>query len=182
MPWGECLFKGAYKGKLDARLQEYVRSRGFPKWFTMTTSPKGSYREAEVIDFLRKHLEPWREGRDWRILLADDYSAHKSENVWQFCWSRGYILLIHGGGNTPVAQTPDTDLNEHVRRENLQMTAGFRARNQTPMVICNGSHDLGMAQLVCQHLADRGVHLVRRRSASLSNAFNHANELQHEVL
>ena len=50
-------------------------------------------------------------------MLADDYSAHKSDNVWQLCWSRGYILLIHGGGNTPVAQTPDTDLNEHVRRE-----------------------------------------------------------------
>ena len=117
MPWAECMFKGAYNGKLDARLQEYDRSRGFPKWFTVTTSPKGSYRETDIIAFLMKHLEPWREGRDWRILLADDYSAHKSENVWQFCWSREYILLIHGGGNTPVAQTPDTDLNEHVRRE-----------------------------------------------------------------
>ena len=26
-------------------------------------------------------------------------------------------MIIHGGGATPVAQTPDTDLNEHVRRE-----------------------------------------------------------------
>ena len=25
--------------------------------------------------------------------------------------------MVHGGGATPVAQTPDTDLNEHVRRE-----------------------------------------------------------------
>ena len=82
MPWAECMFKGAYNGKLDARLQEYVRSRGFPEWFTVTTSPKGSYREADIIAFLKKHLEPWREGRDWRILLADDYSAHKSDNVW----------------------------------------------------------------------------------------------------
>ena len=24
--------------------------------------------------------------------------------------------MVHGGGCTPVAQTPDTDLNEHVRR------------------------------------------------------------------
>ena len=50
-------------------------------------------------------------------MLADDYRAHKSENVFELCWSRGYILLIHGGRCTPVAQTPDTDLNEHVRRD-----------------------------------------------------------------
>ena len=67
--------------------------------------------------FLKKHLEAWKEGRDWRILLADDYAAHATENVEALCWSRGYILLIHGGGATPVSQTPDTDLNEHVRRD-----------------------------------------------------------------
>ena len=88
----------------------------FPKWFTVTTSPKGSYREADIIAFLKKHLEPWREGRDGRILIADDMAAHKTENVWQLRWSCGYILLIHGGEATPVSQTPDTDLNEHVRR------------------------------------------------------------------
>ena len=66
---------------------------------------------------LQKHLEPWRPGRDWRILLCDDYSAHKSINVWNLCWSRGYIRLCHGGGTTPVVQPPDTDLNQHVRRE-----------------------------------------------------------------
>ena len=76
----------------------------------------GSYREEDIIDFLKTHLEPWKKGRDWRILLADDYAAHKSEPVWRVAWSRGYILLCHGGGATPVAQTPDTDLNEHVRR------------------------------------------------------------------
>ena len=32
------------------------------------------------------------------------------------CWSRGYIRVVHGGGATLVAQTPDTDLNQHVRR------------------------------------------------------------------
>ena len=55
---------------LDARLQEVLRSRGFPTWFTVTVGPKGSYREHDVIAFLEKHLEEWREGRDWRILLA----------------------------------------------------------------------------------------------------------------
>ena len=35
--------------------------------------------------------------------------------MWTFCWGRGYVLLIHGGGATPVSQTCDTDLNQHVR-------------------------------------------------------------------
>ena len=117
MPWTECMFKAASDGPLNAKLQDYIRSRGFPSWFTVTTGPKGSYREQDIISFLKKHLEPWTEGRRWYILLADDFSAHKTENVFQLCWSRGYVLLIHGGGCTPVGQTPDTDLNEHVRRD-----------------------------------------------------------------
>jgi hypothetical protein len=116
MPPAECMFKAEKDGRTDKRLQEFIRSRGFPKWFSVTVAPKGSYREYDVIRFLEKHLEPWTDGRDWRIILCDDYSAHKSENVWNLCWSRGYIRLCHGGGVTPVAQTPDTDLNEHVRR------------------------------------------------------------------
>jgi hypothetical protein len=111
----ECMFKAEKDGSVDARLQAFLRSRGFPSWFTVTVGPKGSYREQDVIEFLRRHLEPWAEGREWRILLADDYSAHKTANVEAFCWSRGYVLLTHGGGASSVAQTPDTDLNQHVR-------------------------------------------------------------------
>ena len=88
MPYAECMFKGEKDGRVDKRLQAFLRSRGFPSWFTVTVGPKGSYREQDVIAWLRKHLEPWKEGRDWRILLADDYSAHKSANVWAFAWSR----------------------------------------------------------------------------------------------
>ena len=117
MPPAECMFKAEKDGPVDARLQAFLRSRGFPPWFTVTVGPKGSYREHDIIEFLRKHLEPWRPGRDWRIMLCDDYSAHKSINVWNLCWKHGYIRLCHGGGVTPVGQTPDTDLNEHVRRE-----------------------------------------------------------------
>ena len=40
----------------------------------------------------------------------------KTDNVWNLAWARGYIRVPHGGGATPVGQTPDTDLNEHVRR------------------------------------------------------------------
>ena len=110
------MFKGEPGGQLYARLQEFLRSRGFPSWFTVAVAPKGSYREQDIIAWLKKHLEPWQKGRDWRIMLGDDYGPHKTDNVFELCWSRGYIMGTHGGGTTPVAQTPDTDLNEHVRR------------------------------------------------------------------
>ena len=116
MPPAECMFKAEKDGPVRKRLQSFLRAREFPKWFTVTIAPKGSYREDDIIAFLRKHLEPWSEGRDWRIILADDFSAHKTTNVWNLCWSCGYVLLIHGGGCTPVGQTVDTDLNQHVRR------------------------------------------------------------------
>ena len=76
MPPAECMFKAEKDGTVDARLQAFLRSRGFPKWFTVTVGPKGSYREQDVIEFLQKHLEPWKPGRDWRIMMMDDYAAH----------------------------------------------------------------------------------------------------------
>ena len=53
-----------------------------PKWCTVTVAPKGSYCEMDVILFLQRHLEEWAPGRDWRIVLADDFAAHKTDNVW----------------------------------------------------------------------------------------------------
>ena len=117
MPWAECMFKGTPGKMLHENLTAFRVRAGFPDWFTVTISEKGSYREHDIIEFLTKHLEEWRDGRDWRILMADDYSAHKTPNVRRLCWRRGYILILHGGGCTPIAQTPDTDLNEHIRRE-----------------------------------------------------------------
>lgn len=116
IPAAECMFKAERDGRTHERLQAFLRSRGFPPWFTVTVGPKGSYREHDIISWLTKHLEPWKDGRDWRIYLCDDYAAHKTDNVWNLCWSRGYVRITHGGGVTPYAQTPDTDLNEHVRR------------------------------------------------------------------
>ena len=86
MPYSECMFKGAQGGLVDERLQAFLRSRGFPTWFTVTMGPRGSYREGDVVAFLDKHLEPWSEGRDWRITFADDFRAHKTENVFHLCW------------------------------------------------------------------------------------------------
>ena len=41
-----------------------------------------NYRELGVIELLKKQSEEWREGRDWRILLADDFSTHTSRNLF----------------------------------------------------------------------------------------------------
>ena len=57
MPPAECMFKAAPDGVLNERLQEVLRSHGFPAWFTVTVGPKGSNRGHDVIAFLKKHLE-----------------------------------------------------------------------------------------------------------------------------
>ena len=114
-PYCELCFK-AQGEKLQGWLQEHVRSRGFGSWFTVITAPKGSYRETDVLNFLDKHLPKMTPGRQWRIIMADDYGPHKSQNAFRLCWSRGYVLVVHGGGTTPVAQTVDTDYNQHAKR------------------------------------------------------------------
>ena len=116
IPYVELLFKGQPGGPLELRLQEFVRSSGWGSWITVGCSPKGSYREADILDFLERHLPQWRPGRKWRILYVDDYAPHKCDNVVRLAWSRGYILLPLGGGTTPVAQPCDVALNQHVRR------------------------------------------------------------------
>ena len=45
IPPCECMFKFERDGPVDKRLQEFLRSRGFPHWFTVAVGPKGSYRE-----------------------------------------------------------------------------------------------------------------------------------------
>ena len=158
IPFHEMMFKAARDGQVYGRLQEFIRSRGFPRWMSVTVAPKGSYREQDVIAFLEKHLDEWEEGRDWRILLADDYSAHKTENVRHLAWSRGYILIIHGGGNTPVSQTCDTDLNQHVRgsygtRETQILLEKMRFGETVPKI----SHEESL-MIMLEVLSDPALH------------------------
>ena len=84
------------------------------------TSEKGSYREGEVIAFLQRHLRDWpadatARGK-WRILMADDHGPRKTEAVRRRAWQHCDVLILHGGGTTPVAQPVDTDLNQHAKR------------------------------------------------------------------
>jgi hypothetical protein len=158
MPAAECMFKAQKDGTTEPRLQAFHRSRGLPQWFTVTVGPKGSYREYDIIAWMQKHLEPWSPGRDWRIYLCDDYSAHKTKNVWNLCWSRGYIRHVHGGGCTPYAQTCDTDCNEHVRREyGKKETRVLLDKMRCGQVVPKLTHEECML-LMFEVLSDPAVH------------------------
>ena len=98
---------------------------------SVTTSPKGSYREEHVLAYLERHLEPWSADRRWRILLTDAYAAHMGDNIRRLAWHRGYIVILHGGGTTGAMQVNDTDLHQHLRRLYVEEEQNFLlARNR----------------------------------------------------
>ena len=109
----ELMFK-AQGCELEGRLQAFIPADA--PWWTVVTSPRGSYREEHVLAYLERHLEPWSAGRRWRILLCDAFAAHMGSNVRRLAWQRGYIVILHGGGTTGVTQVNDTDLHQHLRR------------------------------------------------------------------
>ena len=90
-------------------------------WLTVVTAPKGSYREDDVLNFIEQRLEPMTEGRRWRILLLDAYSAHLTERVRRCAWHKGYVVITHGGGASSICQTNDTDLHAHLKRLYIEM-------------------------------------------------------------
>ena len=158
-PSAECMFKAESNGTVDKRLQAFRTNHNFPPWFTVTVGPKGSYREADIMEWLRRHLEEWKPGRDWRIYLCDDYKCHKGDPVWNLCWQRGYIRVVHGGGTTPYGQVPDTDLNEFVRakyghRESELLMEKMRCGQRVPSL----SHEECMS-LMLSVLSDPELHL-----------------------
>ncbi len=115
LPGLELMFK-ADGERLQMKLEGYIHACGYPRWLSVVTSPKASYREEHVLTFLETHLEPWIEGREWRILLLDAYAPQMTDNVRRLAWTRGYVVAIHGGGQTGITQSNDTDLHQHQRR------------------------------------------------------------------
>ena len=96
-PYAQLMFK--FDGEIvRGRLQEYIRSRGFPSWFSVTTSPSGSYREHHILEFLDRHLPLMSTSRRWRIMFSDDYGPGKTLSVFNKCWSKGYVSMNHGRG------------------------------------------------------------------------------------
>ena len=96
----------------------HLRNRGYAEWVSCATSEKGSYRLADVIAFMEKHL-PREHGENlqhgeglgacgseaataaadarkvrkwegpWRILMADDHAPHRADAVRRLAWHRG---------------------------------------------------------------------------------------------
>jgi hypothetical protein len=115
LPGLELMFK-ADGERLQMKLEGYIHACGYPRWLSVVTSPKASYREEHVLTFLETHLEPWSVGRGWRILLMDAYKPQMTDNIRRLAWTRGYVVAIHGGGATGITQSNDTDLHQHQRR------------------------------------------------------------------
>ena len=158
IPYSEMCFKSEGQ-KMELRLKEYIRSRGWGPWLTVATSPKGSYREADVITFLERHLPAMHEGRRWRIILADDFGPHKTKNVWRLCWSRGYVMVALGGGTTPVVQTPDTDLNQHVKRHYTEREASLLVYQMRSGVCVPRPSEEECIDMMAELLSDTRLHL-----------------------
>ena len=119
IPGFECMFK-AEGEQLEGKLQLHAQALGLP-WLSVVTGPKGSYREEHILNLLERHLEPWSPGRQWRVLLLDAYAPQLTDNVRRLAWSRGYVVIPHGGGATGVTQTNDTDLRQHLRRGYVEL-------------------------------------------------------------
>ena len=118
VPPVEIMFK-AEGDRVQAKVSEAVPA--WAPWLTVVTGPKGSYREDDVLNYIEHRLEPMTDGRRWRILLLDAYSAHLSERVRVCAWHRGYVVVTHGGGASAVTQTNDTDLHAHIKRMYLDL-------------------------------------------------------------
>ena len=119
IPGLELMFKAAGH-QLESKLQLYVEHHVGVPWLSVVTGPKGSYREEHVLAFLERHLDELTPGRAWRLCVLDAYAAQTGDNVKRLCWSRGYVLVVHGGGATGVTQPNDTDLHQHLRRRYTQ--------------------------------------------------------------
>ena len=91
--------------------------------------------------------------------MADDYSAHLSPQVFALCWSRRYVFIPHGGGVTPVAQTPDTDLNQHVKREYTDRETGELLRQMREGVVVPQLRQEECLDIMVDVLSNMALHL-----------------------
>ena len=100
---------------------------------TIAHSPSGSYNEETFLQYLGRHLLPLTPERiasaDFRILALDAFEVHKTTRVKEFANSRGYLIIAHRGGNTPVSQWNDTDLHGPFEKAYLELeTLDFNAQ------------------------------------------------------
>ncbi len=83
--------------------------------FSVSWAEKGPYRKDSLLQFLDKVLPLWiadREARrDYEILLMDVAASHAHEEIADFAWASGFVVLYHYGCTTGVTQVNGTDLH-----------------------------------------------------------------------
>ena len=113
---------------VERRLKEYVAAQMLPFKTSVVMGSSGSYKEEDIISFLELHLGEWGPGSEWEILFLDAYAPGRTDNVQRLAWSRGRILMTHGGGTSPVGQTNDTDLHCPVRKSFIEKQSDMMIR------------------------------------------------------
>ena len=70
----------------------------------------------------------------WKLIFADDYTAHKDEAIRRLAWREKCVVVFHGGGTTGVAAVNDTHLHEPLsqRYQELQMQQQFVLMDMDP--------------------------------------------------
>ena len=115
IPPAELLFKGGpiVLGRLQEQL-EGARTAGLraAEKVTVATSPSASYATQEMLEFMRKHLEPLDADREWRIASLDVYGPHQAAELVDVCWEHGYIgPALVAPGTTGTLQGNDTHVH-----------------------------------------------------------------------
>ena len=115
-PKMELLFKGA-----GTRL---MKTLNLPNNMSLQFAMKGSYREENVLSFI-KDLPNLRFESQLKatILMLDNYSVHLSKSVRTLLIHKGYIPVYIGGGITGDIQVNDTHFHHPLK-------AAYREKEQ----------------------------------------------------
>ena len=122
-----------------------------------------------MIRFLEEFLEPWGPGRRWEFISLDAYAPGLTDNVQRLCWSRGFILVTHGGGASMIAQTSDTDHHLFVRQRFIEKQTVLemkKARSQG-----GGLVDLTLEEnidIMAEVMLSKDLHLMATRGFKLT--------------
>ena len=87
------------------------------------------------------------------------FNAHLSPQVFDLCWSRGYVLITLGGGITPVVQTCDTDLNQHVKRQYMALETAELLQQMRDGINVPSNPPERCIDLMAEVLSKTSVHL-----------------------
>ena len=164
----EAVFKGGpvVQQRLDDMLLTLCAGgdHGELGFFSAQVGPKGSYRTEHVLSFLSTHLEEAGPSRRWRIIMADFYGPHSDDAVFDFCWSRMYVLILIGGGITGILQVPDTHLHCSLSRryQDLEMQDLLAQQRRNPRGCPSRNREACCRDLIAAW-RDQSMHLFAQR-------------------